>query len=65
MIQISGSGEKKPRNLKVTRNVIIKSVAHEDSFSKDYVYIKRTLSQYHVAKIENRNKIDHNGQHIN
>ena len=38
MMQVSGTGEAKPRQLKGIINAAIKITPHEGKFSKDYAY---------------------------
>ena len=53
MMQVSGTGEAKPRQLKGIIKAAIKSTPHEGTFSEDYAYSKVLTA--HALKMEASN----------
>ena len=53
MMQVSGTGEANPRQLKVIINAAIKSNPHKGTFPEDYAYSKVLTA--HALKMEASN----------
>ena len=53
MMQVSGTGEAKPRQLRGIINAAIKSTPHEGTFSEDYAYSKVLTT--HALTMESSN----------